>query len=97
MNSFSCKSCRFFSSAHLLGACRRYPQLLNKHENDWCGEYQAIYSKEFIADSNAVEKDVRDFVGCKTQVTLSSAENKEVSSEVKDVVLPKKRGRKKKT
>ena len=22
-----------------MGSCRRYPQMLNKHENDWCGEY----------------------------------------------------------
>lgn len=22
-----------------MGSCRRYPQMHNKHENDWCGEY----------------------------------------------------------
>ena len=22
-----------------MGSCRRYPQMLNTHENDWCGEH----------------------------------------------------------
>jgi hypothetical protein len=24
-----------------MGVCRRYPQVHNKHERDWCGEHQA--------------------------------------------------------
>jgi len=23
-----------------MGACRRYPEMQNKHEMDWCGEHQ---------------------------------------------------------
>lgn len=35
-----CKNCRFFVTGQVMGACRRYPELHNKHEMDWCGEYQ---------------------------------------------------------
>ena len=35
----SCFSCLYFKNAQIMGSCRRYPQMLNKHENDWCGEH----------------------------------------------------------
>lgn len=35
----SCSTCLFFKNAQIMGSCRRYPQMLNKHENDWCGEH----------------------------------------------------------
>ena len=34
-----CKNCRFFVAGQVMGACRRYPELHNKHEMDWCGEH----------------------------------------------------------
>ena len=34
-----CKHCKFFSFGDVLGNCYRYPQTLNKHENNWCGEF----------------------------------------------------------
>ena len=35
----NCASCKFFISGGLLGECHRYPQAVNKHDNNWCGEY----------------------------------------------------------
>ena len=46
-----CKSCKFFSFGDVLGMCHRYPQALNKHENNWCGEYVEDQSRimfEFV-------------------------------------------------
>jgi len=46
-----CKHCKFFSFGDVLGNCHRYPQSLNKHENNWCGEYiedQSRISIEFV-------------------------------------------------
>lgn len=25
-----------------MGVCRRYPEVFNKHERDWCGEHQPV-------------------------------------------------------
>lgn len=38
--SVHCKNCRFFVNGQVMGACRRYPAMQNKHEMDWCGEHQ---------------------------------------------------------
>lgn len=35
----NCASCKFFISGGILGECHRFPQAINKHDNDWCGEY----------------------------------------------------------
>ena len=35
----NCASCKFFISGGILGECHRFPQAVNKHDNDWCGEY----------------------------------------------------------
>jgi len=45
-----CYECKYFSDegAHL-GVCKRFPNTVNKHKNDWCGEY-AWKLKEFKAD-----------------------------------------------
>jgi hypothetical protein len=37
----SCASCKFFLNAQIMGSCRRYPQTINRHMNDWCGEHIA--------------------------------------------------------
>ena len=34
-----CANCRFFLNAEVMGSCRRYPQTINRHMNDWCGEH----------------------------------------------------------
>ena len=43
----SCNSCRFFSKDSNLGSCRRYPTLINKGVNDWCGEF--VLSEESLS------------------------------------------------
>ena len=37
----SCANCKFFLNAQIMGSCRRYPQTINRHMNDWCGEHIA--------------------------------------------------------
>jgi hypothetical protein len=39
MSEVRCKTCRFFVTGTVMGACRRYPEMQNKHEMDWCGEH----------------------------------------------------------
>jgi len=79
-----------------MGACRRYPELLNKHENDWCGEYQSIHLRSIFADIKALpENNIQDCSASKTDINQCHVENKETSLDTKDIALPKKRGRKK--
>ena len=40
MSDVRYKTCRFFVTGQVMGACRRYPEMQNKHEMDWCGEHQ---------------------------------------------------------
>ena len=40
MSDVRCKTCRFYVTGQVMGACRRYPEMQNKHEMDWCGEHQ---------------------------------------------------------
>jgi hypothetical protein len=37
----NCGGCRYFRNMQIMGVCRLYPQQQNKHESDWCGQYQA--------------------------------------------------------
>ena len=37
-----CEVCKFFRDSQIMGSCRRYPTLQNKHANDWCGEFQLV-------------------------------------------------------
>lgn len=39
--NYTCASCRYFIHGQLLGMCKRFPLFHNKHENDWCGEFDA--------------------------------------------------------
>ena len=35
-----CQSCKYFVTSNaVLGVCKRYPQYVNKHDADWCGEH----------------------------------------------------------
>ena len=45
----SCNSCRFFSFGDRMGICNRYPQSINKANQDWCGEFSAIKNKAIEA------------------------------------------------
>ena len=37
-----CQSCKYFVTSNaVLGVCKRYPQYVNKHDADWCGEFMA--------------------------------------------------------
>lgn len=57
MRSVLCSTCRFWVPGQVMGACRRYPQVQNKHERDWCGEHQ--YAKnEFIEERPQPEEQV---------------------------------------
>lgn len=39
-NKRNCINCEFFvSTGDILGVCKRYPQWVNKHTADWCGEF----------------------------------------------------------
>jgi hypothetical protein len=40
MSDVRCKTCRYFLNGQVIGACRRFPEVQNKHEMDWCGEHQ---------------------------------------------------------
>jgi hypothetical protein len=42
----SCANCKFFLNAQIMGSCRRYPQTINRHMNDWCGEHIAPQQAE---------------------------------------------------
>ena len=42
----SCASCKFFLNAQIMGSCRRYPQTINRHMNDWCGEHFEVQQAE---------------------------------------------------
>jgi hypothetical protein len=46
-----CEVCKFFRDSQIMGSCRRYPVLQNKHANDWCGEFVvvAILEKEDVS------------------------------------------------
>ena len=44
-NKDSCNSCRFFSYGDRMGICNRYPQSINKSNQDWCGEFLPIKNK----------------------------------------------------
>jgi hypothetical protein len=44
----SCASCKFFLNAQIMGSCRRYPQTINRHMNDWCGEHCAVQQTELV-------------------------------------------------
>lgn len=38
-NKETCNICRFFVSNDRMGVCNRYPESVNKHMANWCGEF----------------------------------------------------------
>ena len=41
-----CEICKYFRDSQIMGSCRRYPVLQNKHANDWCGEFSNVVAVE---------------------------------------------------
>lgn len=39
-NKESCNYCRFFVDNDRMGVCNRFPESVNKHMANWCGEFQ---------------------------------------------------------
>ena len=42
----NCGGCRFFRDQQVMGVCRLYPHQQNKHESDWCGQFEAKATKK---------------------------------------------------
>jgi hypothetical protein len=38
----NCGACKFFTNGDILGTCVRFPQGVNKHETNWCGEFNQL-------------------------------------------------------
>jgi hypothetical protein len=38
-SNFTCGNCKYFGNPDIMGSCRRYPQVISRHKNDWCGEF----------------------------------------------------------
>lgn len=38
-----CIECKWFAGTtnDVYGVCKRYPQVINKNQNDWCGEFNS--------------------------------------------------------
>lgn len=53
-----------------MGACRRYPEMQNKHEMDWCGEHQIKMVALPVYDIMTDETKVAE-VPMKIEVNLS--------------------------
>ncbi len=52
----TCKACKFykFEQNDMLGACKRYPTVVNKAPSDWCGEeIPAEYEVKIVPDAPA--------------------------------------------
>jgi hypothetical protein len=41
----TCSYCRFFVESDRMGVCHRFPESVNKHMANWCGEFQASNRK----------------------------------------------------
>jgi hypothetical protein len=35
----TCFTCRYFRNGDVIGTCKRFPTIVNKHQSDWCGEH----------------------------------------------------------
>jgi hypothetical protein len=38
----NCKACVYFNDLGQMGQCRRYPTYQNRHNTEWCGEFQLV-------------------------------------------------------
>lgn len=44
-NDSKCESCMFWVDRNIIGVCQRYPQHVNKHKVEWCGEYKSHFEE----------------------------------------------------
>lgn len=44
----SCKNCKFFVESDRMGVCHRFPEAINKHMNNWCGEFLATQATKVV-------------------------------------------------
>ena len=51
-----CANCRYFLNAEIMGSCRRYPQTINRHMNDWCGEHDLAIQMYELEPSAVVQE-----------------------------------------
>ena len=87
-----CQSCKYFVTSNaVLGVCKRYPQYVNKHDADWCGEYTfkktiAQITREAleIIDGNLDCKAIEEGIERRKAAFIAMCEEEK----------PKKRGRK---
>ena len=40
MSLSNCDNCKFWDHDGHFGSCKRYPKIVPKHANDWCGEFK---------------------------------------------------------
>lgn len=38
-SDFRCENCIYWVDRNIIGVCQRYPQPVNKHKGEWCGEH----------------------------------------------------------
>ena len=36
----NCGNCIYFRDQQIMGVCRLFPQQVNKHNSDWCGQHK---------------------------------------------------------
>lgn len=44
----TCGNCFYYRDDQIMGLCRFYPQHINKHAKDWCGQHKP-YQPQVIA------------------------------------------------
>lgn len=38
----NCGNCVFYRDQQIMGVCRFFPQQVNKHHADWCGQHKSL-------------------------------------------------------
>lgn len=95
-NKETCNYCRFFVDNDRMGVCNRFPESVNKHMNNWCGEFQASNRKpkaqiEIISAIQPENQTTQYDIGTDTIVKMVESISAEPSPEpVKKPGRPKK-------
>ena len=43
-----CENCLYWTDRNIIGVCQRYPQPVNKHKIEWCGEFKSLPTTEIV-------------------------------------------------
>lgn len=92
----TCNYCRFFVDNDRMGVCNRFPESVNKHMNNWCGEFQASNRKpkeqiEIIPATQPEKQKTQYYIATDTITSMVEAITAEPSPEpVKKPGRPKK-------